>query len=38
MEEVLTLQELITLINRQEGDFMFRIEFGREAYDDAEGE
>ncbi len=31
MEQELTVEELIALINSQKGDFIIRIEFGEEA-------
>ena len=31
MEQELTVEELIALVNNQEGDFIIRIEFGEEA-------
>ena len=33
MEQELTMEELIALINRQKGDFVIRIEFGEEVSD-----
>ena len=32
MEQELTVEELIALINSQKGDFIIRIEFGEEAH------
>ena len=32
MEQELTVEELIALVNSQKGDFIIRIEFGEEAY------
>ena len=31
MEQELTMEELIALINSQKGDFVIRVEFGEEA-------
>ena len=31
MEQELTVEELIALVNSQKGDFIIRIEFGEEA-------
>ena len=31
MEQELTVEELIALINSQKGDFVIRVEFGEEA-------
>lgn len=33
MEQELTMEELIALINSQKGDFIIRIEFGEEVSD-----
>ena len=38
MEQELTVEELIALINSQKGDFIIRIEFGEEADCDASKE
>ncbi len=38
MEQELTVEELIALINCQKGDFIIRIEFGEEAVSDAKEE
>ena len=38
MEQELTMDELIALINAQTGDFIIRIEFGGEADSDAKEE
>ena len=35
MEQELTMEELIALINSQKGDFVIRVEFGEEAVSDA---
>ena len=35
MEQELTMEELIALINEQEGDFVIRIDCEQEADDDA---
>ena len=36
MEQELTMEELIALINSQKGDFVIRVEFGEEVTDDKE--
>lgn len=36
MELELTMEELITIINDQTGDFIIRVEFGEEDDNDAE--
>ena len=38
MEQELTMEELIALINSQKGDFVIRVEFGEEAVSDAKEE
>jgi hypothetical protein len=38
MEQELTMEELIALINSQKGDFVSRVEFGEEAVSDAKEE
>ena len=38
MEQELTMEEFIALINGQEGDFVIGIEFGEEAGSDAKEE
>ena len=38
MEQELTVEELIALVNSQKGDFIIRIEFGEEADCDASKE
>ena len=38
MEQELTMEELIALINSQKGDFVVRVEFGEEAVPDAKEE
>jgi len=38
MEQELTMEEFVALINSQEGDFVIRVEFGEEAGSDAEEE
>ena len=38
MEQELTVEELIALVNSQKGDFIIRIEFGEEAVSDAKEE
>ena len=38
MEQELTMEELIALINSQKDDFVFRVEFGEEAVSDAKEE
>ena len=38
MEQELTLEELIALINSQNGDFIIRVEPGEEAVSDAKEE
>lgn len=38
MEQELTKEELIALINSQKGDFVIRVEFGEEAVSDAKEE
>ena len=38
MEQGLTLEELIALINSQKGDFAIRVTFGEEAVSDAKEE
>ena len=35
MEQELTMEEFIALINSQKGDFVIRFEFGEEAVSDA---
>ena len=35
MEQELTMEELIALINSQKSDFVIRVEFGEEAVSDA---
>ena len=32
MEQELTMEELIALINSQKGDFVIRVEFGEDVY------
>lgn len=38
MEQELTMEEFIALINSQKGDFVICVEFGEEAGSDAEEE
>lgn len=38
MEQELTMEELIALINSQKGDFIIRVEFGEEDGNDAKEE
>ena len=38
MEQELTMEELIALINCQKGDFVIRVESGEEAVSDAKEE
>ena len=38
MEQELTVEELIALVNSQKGDFIIRIEFGEEAGSDVREE
>ena len=38
MEQELTMEELIALINSQQDDFIIRVEFGEEAGSDAKEE
>lgn len=38
MEQELTMEELIALINSQKGDFVIRVEFGEGAVSDAKEE
>ena len=38
MEQELTMEELIALINGKKGDFIIHIEFGEEAVKDAKEE
>ena len=38
MEQELTMEEFIALINSQEGDFIIRVKFGEEADCDASKE
>ena len=38
MEQELTMEELIALINSKKGDFVISVEFGEEAVSDAKEE